>query len=135
MTDQQQQTGEKTVVEQEPLTGLNIISDATTTSNPSTKSTALAEVDPNSMSHVNSSTSISIQSKSTADPKKVSIAEPKEDPSGINEDLEVTLPEGEDHDHRLDDDVGEGNMQMAVAEKKKKSRKKKPKSQRGLVRF
>ena len=46
----------------------------------------------------------------------------------------MVLPEGEDHEDGLDDDVGGSNMQMEIGEKKKKSKKKKkPKSKRGLV--
>lgn len=133
MTDQQRHTGTHAVVEQEPLTGLNLISDATTNDDTSKKS-VLAEVDPNSVSNVSSNASVNTKSRSAADPKKVSIAEPNEEASGVDENLELALPGGEDHEDRLDDDIGGANMQMEVGGKKKKSKKKKPKSQRGLVR-
>lgn len=134
MADQKQPTADKKTFEREPLTGLNLTSDATTTSDTYEKSTALAEVDPNSVSHGNSNTSISATSKPAADPKKMSITEPNEDASGVDDNIEVVLPEGEDHEDGLDDDVGGSNMQMEVGEKKKKSKKKKkPKSKRGLV--
>lgn len=132
MTDQQRHTGTHAVVEKEPLTGLNLISDATTNDDTSKKSTVLAEVDPNSVSNVSSNASVNTKSRSAADPKKVSIAEPNEEASGVDENLEIVLPGGEDHEDRLDDDIGGANMQMEVGGKKKKSKKKKPKSQRGL---
>lgn len=135
MTDQQQHTGTHATVEQEPLTGLNLISDPTANDNTSKKTAALAEVDPNSVSNVSSNASVNIKSRSSANPKKVSITEPNEEVDGVDESLEVVLPEGGDHQDRLDDDVGGATMQMEVGGKKKKSKKRKPKSQRGLVRF
>ena len=122
MADGQQHTSSSAVVEQEPLTGLNLTS---------RKSAALAEVDLNSESNINSDASFNTDSKSA--PKKVSIAEPDEEASGVNENLEIALPEGIDNEDRLDDDTGGANMPVGVGEKKKK--KKKPKSQRGLVGF
>ena len=41
-----------------------------------------------------------------------------EDSSGVAENLEVALPEGEDHEDGLDDDVGGSNMQMESGKKK-----------------
>ena len=131
MADGQQHTSSSAVVEQEPLTGLNIISDASTNGNTSRKSAALAEVDLNSVSNINSDASLNTESKSV--PKKVSIADADEQASGVNENLEIALPEGIDNEDRLDDDTGGANMPVGVGEKKKK--KKKPKSQRGLVGF
>ena len=131
MADGQQHTSRSAVVEQEPLTGLNLISDASTNGNTSRKSAALAEVDLNSVSNINSDASIHAESKSA--PKKVSIAVPDEEASGVKENLEIALPEGIDNEDRLDDDVGGANRQVGVGEKKKKKRK--PKSQRGLVGF
>lgn len=133
MADRQQLTATDDVIEMEPLTGLNLISDATTNGNISKKSTIWAEVDSNSVSNVNDNASVNTKSKSAADPKTVSIAEPNEEASGIDENLEVALPEGEDHEE--DDNIDGTNMHMEVGGKKKKSKKRKPKSQRGLVRF
>lgn len=130
MADGQQQTSNSAAVEQEPLTGLNLISDASTNGT-SRKSAALAEVDLNSVSNINSDASLNTESKSA--PKKVSIAEPDEEASGVNENLEIALPEGIDNEDRLDDETGGANMPLGVGEKKKKKRK--PKSQRGLVGF
>ena len=130
MADQQQPTDMHGVIKQEPLTGLNIISDATTNSNTSKKSTALPVVDSNSVSNINDNSSVNTNSNSAADPKKVSITEPNGETSGVDQNLEVALG---DHEDRVDDDIGGANMQMGVGGKKKKS-KKKPKSQRGLVR-
>lgn len=135
MADQKQHRDMNGVIEQEPLTGLNLISDATTNANSSMKSNALAEVDPISVSNFNVNSSVNTSFKSTTDLKKVSIAEANEEAGGINESHEVVLPEGEDIEDRLADDIDEANVQMEVGEKKKKSKKKKPKSQRGLVRF
>ena len=129
MGDKQKPTETHTGVEQEPLTGLNITSDAT-----SKESTVLTEVDSNSASIVNRNKSVSTKPKSAADPKKVSIAEPNEETSGVDENLELALPEGDDHEDGVDDDVGGANMQMEVGGKRKKNKKKKPKSKRGLVR-
>lgn len=131
MADGPQQTSNSAAVEQKPLSGLNLISDASTNGNTSRKSAALAEVDLNSVSNINSDASLNTESKSA--PKKVSIAEPDEEASGVNENLEIALPEGIDNGDRLDDDAGGANMPVGVGEKKKK--KKKPKSQRGLVGF
>ncbi len=117
MPDQQQHTDTNDVVEQEPL------------------STALAELDQNSVSNAKSNDPVNTKSKPATNPKHVSIAEPSEEPSGVDENLKVTLPEGEGHEVALDDDIGGENMQMEVGGKKKKNKKKKPKSQRGLVRF
>lgn len=135
MADQQQPTDTHGLVEQEPLTGLNIISDATTKGNTSQQSNALAEIDLNSASNFNSNISVSTTLKPAADPKQVSIAEPNEETSGVNENLEVALAEGDDHEDRVDDDVGGAGMQMEVGGIKKKSKKKKPKSKRGRVRY
>ena len=134
MADNQQPTDTHAGVEQEPLTGLNITSDVTTKGNTSKESTALAEVNSNSVSNVNSNTSVSTKHNSAAEPKNVSIAEPNEETGGVDENLEVVLPEGDDHEDRVDDDVGGANMQMEVGGKRKKNKKKKPKSKRGLVR-
>ena len=125
MADQQQHSDTSGDVEQEPLTGLNLLSNATADGNTSKTSTALTEVDPNSVSNVNT------KSKSTTDPKKVSIAEPNMETGGVDENVEVA---GDDHEKRLDDDIDGASLQMGVGGKKKKN-KKKPKSQRGLVRF
>lgn len=135
MADQQQHTGTNTVIEPEPLTGLNLISDITTNGNNSEKSTAMADVDPNSVSNVNSNLSVNTESQSAAVPNKVSTTEPNGEASGVDENLEVALPEGENHEEGLEDDIGGANMQMGVGEKKKKSKKRKPKSKRGLVQF
>lgn len=116
MADQQQHTDTNDVVEQEPL------------------STALAELDQNSVSNAKSNDSVNTKSKPATNPKHVSIAEPSEKASAVDENLELALPEGEGHEVTLDDDIDGANMQMGVGGKKKKS-KKKPKSQRGLVRF
>lgn len=134
MADKQEPTDTHTGIEQEPLTGLNITSDATTKGNTSKESTTLAEVDSNSVSNVDSNNSVSTKPHSAADPRKVSVAEPIEETSGIDENLELALPEGDDHEDRVDDDVGGTNMQMEVGGKQKKRKKRKPKSKRGLVR-
>lgn len=133
MADQQQHTGTNGAVEQEPLTGLNLITDAITNGNTSNESNALAEVDPNSVSNVNSSGSINTQVESATDLKQVLFAEPNEKASGVDENLEIALLEGDDYEDIGDGDIGESNMPMGVGEKKKKKKKKKPKSQRGLV--
>lgn len=130
MAEQQQHIATDDVVEIEPLTGLNLISDATTNVNIPKKSTILAEVDPNSVSNVNDDAPVNTNSKSAAEPKTVSIAEPNEEARGIDENLEVALPEGEDHEE--DDNIDGTNMHMEVGAKKRKSKKRKPKSQRGL---
>ncbi len=117
MADQQQHTDTNDVVEQEPL------------------STALAELDQNSVSNAKSNDSVNTKSKPATNPKHVSIAEPSEKASAVDENLELALPEGEGHEVTLDDDIDGANMQMEVGAKKKKNKKKKPKSQRGLVRF
>ena len=116
MADQEQYTDTKDVAERESL------------------GTALAEVDQNSRSNANSNESVNTKSKPAANAKHVSIAEPSEEASGVDENLEVALPEGEGHEVRLDDDIGGANTQMEIGGKKK-NKKKKPKSQRGLVRF
>ncbi|CAD6563964.1 MAG: hypothetical protein ASARMPRED_002593 [Alectoria sarmentosa] len=133
MADKKQHKDVNGVIEQEPLTGLNLISDATINANSAMKSNALTEVDPNSVSNFNVNASDNTNSKSTTDLKKVSIAEVNEEAGGINESHEVALPEGEDIEDRLADEIDGANVQMDVGEKKKKkSKKKKPKSQRGL---
>ncbi|CAD6576268.1 MAG: hypothetical protein ASARMPREDX12_007814 [Alectoria sarmentosa] len=133
MADQKQHKDMNGVIEQEPLIGLNLISDATINANSAMKSNALTEVDPNSVSNFNVNASDNTNSKSTTDLKKVSIAEVNEEAGGINESHEVALPEGEDIEDRLADEIDGANVQMDVGEKKKKkSKKKKPKSQRGL---
>ena len=134
MADQQQHTNMNSVVEQEPLTGLNVILDTSTGGNTSKKSNALAKANPHSVSNINSNTSVNTDSKSAGDPKEVSMAEPNKGASAIDENLEVALPEGKDDEDRLDEDVGGLNMQAGIGEKKKKN-KRKPKSQRGLVSF
>ena len=133
MADQQQHTGTNGVIKQEPLTGLNLISNTPTNGKDSKKSTALAEVDTNAVSNVNSNAPVNTKSKPVADQKRVSIAEPSEEASRADENLEVALPEGEDHEDRSDDDIGGVDMEMGVGEKKKRGKKKKPKSKRGLV--
>ena len=133
MADQQQHTGTNGAVEQEPLTGLNLITDATTNGNISNESNALAGVDPNTVTNVNSSGSISPQVESAIDIKHVSFTEPNEEASGIDENLELALLEGNDHEDTWGGNIGEANMPMGVGDKKKKKKKKKPKSQRGLV--
>ena len=130
MADQQQHTNMNSVVEQEPLTGLNVISDTSTDGNTSKKSNALAKANPHSVS--NSNTSVNTESKSVGDSKKVSIAEPNKEARAIDDNLEV--PEGKDDEDRLEEDIGGLNMQAGIGEKKKKN-KRKPKSQRGLVSF
>lgn len=132
MADQQQHKDAGGIIEQEPLTGLNLISDATANTKTANKSTALTEVDPNFVSNVNGHISVNSKSQSTTNSKKVSIAEPNEEAGGVNENLEAALPEGEDHENRLENDIDGANMQMGVGEKKKKSKKRRPKSQRGL---
>ena len=134
MADQQQNTGTNGAVEQEPLTGLNLITDATTNDNISNESNPLAGVDPNSITTVNSRGSINPQVESAIDVKHVSFAEPNEEASGVDENLELALLEGDDHEDTWGGDIGEANMPMGVGDKKKKKKKKKkPKSQRGLV--
>ena len=133
MAAEKQHTELNDVVEQEPLTGLNLISDTPVNVNTFKKSTALAEIDPNLVSKANDNTSATTESKSAADAKHVSIAGADEEIIGADSNLEVALPEGEDIEDNLDNDVRGPSMQMGVGEKKKKNRKKKPKSQRGLV--
>lgn len=135
MADQQQHKDMNDVVQQEPLTGLSLISDARANANTSKKSTALAEVNPNSVSNINGSAAVITDPKTAMNSKNVSIVEPNEEVGCVNENLEVALPEGDDHEDRLEEDVDGANTQMAVGEKRKRSKKKKPKSQRGLVRF
>lgn len=129
MPDEISSKDTKIVVEQELMPGLTIVSNFSTDGNAS-QTTVVVEDDSKSVSNINSNDSVNTKPKLTPDPKKVSIVEPKEEASGTNEDLEVALQEGENHEDRLEDDIG---MQTGVAKKKKKS-KKKPKSQRGLVR-
>ena len=130
--DQLQHTGTDTVVDPEPLTGLNIISDMTANGNISEKPIALAEVDHNLVSNVDSNASVDTKSKT----KKVSVVEPNKDFSDVDENLEIAVPEGEEKEDGPDDDIDGTNMQMEIGGKKKKNKKKKkkPKSQRGLVR-
>lgn len=134
MADEQQPTDTHSIVEHEPLTGLNIISDATTNSSTFEESIALAEIDANSVSKVDNNTCVSTMPKSAADLRQVSIAEPNEETSGVNENFEVALPDGNDHEDRVDSDAGGAEMQMGVGGIKKK-KKKRPKSKRGLVRL
>ena len=133
MASDQQHTSMNTAVDPEPLTGLNLISDTSSNTSTSKKSNALAEIDSNSASKLNSNAFASTETKSTTGSKKVSIIEAKEAASGTDETLEAVLPEGEDNEDHMDDDIGELNMQTGIGEKKKKKKKKKPKSQRGLV--
>ena len=127
--DQLQHTGTKTVVDPKPLTGLNISSDTTFNSHISGNPIALAEVDHNLVSNMDSNASVDTKSKS----KKVSVAEPDKDFSDVDENLEMAVTEREEKDVGLKDDIDGTNMQMEISGKKKNKNKKKPKGQRGLV--
>ena len=127
--DQLQHTGTKTVVDPEPLTGLNMISDTTVNSHISGNPMALAEVDHNLVSDMDSNASVDTKSKS----KKVSVAEPKKAFSDVDDNLEIAVPEREEKEDRLNDDIDGTNTQMEIGGKKRNRNKKKPKSQRGLV--
>lgn len=62
--------------------------------------------------------------------------QPVDKASGIDENLEIALREGEGHEDDREHDFGGDNAQMEFGEKKRKNRKKKkPKTKRGLVRF
>lgn len=135
MADQQQHTETTDIVEQDSFTGYSHISDAPTKFNTSKESTPLAEVDPESVSNINCNASVNADSRSAAESKTVSIVEPNEEADGVDENIELALPEGEDQEDRLDVDIARADMQMGVGEKKKKNKKKKSKSQRGLVRL
>ena len=128
--DQLQHTGTRFVIDPEPLTGLNIVTDTTANGHVSEKPTALAEVDHNLVSSMDSNVSVDRESKS----KKVVVIEPNKDFSDVVENLEIAVPKGEEKEHELDDDIDGTNMQMESGDKKKKKKKRKPKSQRGLVR-
>ena len=137
MAAEQQHTKTNMANEQEPLTGLNSMSDTSPNAKTSSNSAALAEVDPNSVSIINSNASATSESKSSKDLKTVSIAEAKDGASGneiIFEALEVASPDDQNDEDQLDDHIGVSNVQTGLGEKKKKNKKKKPKSQRGLVR-
>ena len=126
---QLQRTGTKTAVDPEPLTGLNIVSDTTANGHISEKPIALAEVDRNSVADMHSNASV--DNKFTN--KKVSVVEPNKEFSAVDENLEIAVPQGEEKEDRLDDDIGGTNMQMEIGGKKNNKNKKKTKSQRGLV--
>ena len=127
--DQLQRTGTKIAVDPEPLTGLNIISDTTASGYISGNPIALAEVDHNLVSNMDSNASVDTKSKS----KKVSVAEPNKDFSDVDENLEIAVSEREEKEDGLNDDVDGTNIQMEIGGKKKNKNKKKPKTQRGLV--
>ena len=133
MADEQRHTDRNSLVETDPSTGPNIVSNASINSNTSNKSLVLAEADSTSISKLNSNLSVNIKPKSSADPKRVSIAETNEEEGGSDGNRKLALPEVEDDGERLDKDIGGSNMPIGLGEKKKKNRKKKPKSQRGLV--
>ena len=126
--DQLQRTGTQMAVDPEPLTGLNISSDTTVNSHIFGNPIALAEVDHNLVSNMDSNASIDTNSKC----KKVSVAEPNKDFSEV-ENLEIAVPEREEKEDGLNDDIDRTNMQMEISGKKKSRNKKKPKGQRGLV--
>lgn len=137
MAAEQQHTKTNMANEQEPLTGLDSMSDTSPNANTSSNSTALTEVDPKSVSNINTNASATTESHSGKDLKKVSIVEAKEGASGNDitfEALEVASPDGQNDEDQLDDEIGVSNVQIESGEKKKKSKKRKPKSQRGLVR-
>ena len=127
--DQLQHTDTKIVVDPEPLTGLNIISDTTANGHISEKPIALAEVDRNLVSNMDSKASIDNKSKN----KKVSVVEPSNEFSVVDENLEIAVPKGEEKEDGLDDDIGGTNIQMETGGKMNNENKKRPKSQRGLV--
>ena len=127
--DQLQRTGTNIAIEPEPLTGLNISSDTTVNSHISGNPIALAEVDHNLVSNMDSNASVDTKSKS----KRVSVVEPNKDFSEVDENLEVAVPVGEEKEDGLGDDIGGTNMQMEMGGKQKEKKKKKPKSKRGLV--
>ena len=133
MAAETQHTEPHSAVEHEPLTGLNLTLDSPSNDNTSKQSSAKAGVDPEAVSKANSNTSATINSKPTAEHKKVSIAETGEDASGVDKSFEMASLEDEDNEDELDKNFGGFNTPTGVGEKKKKKRKKKPKSQRGLV--
>ena len=128
--DQLQHNGTKFVIDPEPLTGLNIVTDTTANGQVSEKPIALAEVDHNLVSNMDSNASVDRESKS----KKVVVVEPNNDFSDVVENLEIAVPKGEEKENELDDDIDGTNVQMESGDKKKKKKKRKPKSKRGLVR-
>ena len=133
MAAETQHTEPHSAVEHEPLTGLNLTLDNPSNDNTSKQSSATAEVDPEAVSKANSNPSATINSKPTAEHKKVSIAETGEEVSGVDKSFEIASLGDEDNEDGLDKDIGGFNTPTGVGEKKKKKRKKKPKSQRGLV--
>ena len=127
--DQLHHTGAKTVVEPEPLTGLNVISDTTVNGHISANPTALAEIDHNLVSNMDSNAFVDTKSES----KKVSVAEPNKEFNDVDKNLEIAVPEREEKEDGLNDDIEGTNMQMEIGGKKKTKNKKKSKGQRGLV--
>lgn len=99
------------------------------------KTTALSEINPNTVTSVNGASSkqdVSNQTDTqpTVTPKKVTIVDVGEEDAGGDPSLERVLPDGEDQDDGPEDDQN-ANPQMGIGTKKKKKRK--PKSKRGLV--
>ena len=126
MAAESQPTEPHSAVEHEPLTGLNLASDAPSNNITSRQSSAIAQVDPEVVSKANSNP------KPAAEPKKVSITEAGEETAGVDKSFEIASPVDEDNENELDNNIGGFNTHTGVGEKKKK-KKKKPKSQRGLV--
>ena len=133
MADEQQHTDRNNLVETDPLTGLNIVSNDSINSSASNRSLEFAEADSNSISKLTSNLSVNSKPKSPADPKRVSIAETNEEEGGSDGNRNLALPGVEDDGERLDKDNGGSDMPIGLGEKKKKKKKRKPKSQRGLV--
>ena len=134
MAAESQRTEPHSAVEHEPLTGLNLTSDAPSNDNTSRQSSAMAQVDPEAVSKANSNPSATTNSKLAAEHKKVSVAETVEEASGVDKSFEIASLEDKDNEDKLDDDIGGFNTHTDIGEKKKKKKKKKkPKSQRGLV--
>ena len=123
MATEQQLTKTNNVMEQESLTGLNLISINSANGNSSKKSTALTEVDPNSVSKANDNASATTESNSASHLKKTSIAEASEEASGKDTTLEAASPGDKDDEENLDDDIGGLNAQMGVGEMKKSGRR------------
>ena len=134
MANEQQHTDTTDSFEQEPLTVPHIIMDTPIDDN-TKKLTSSAEVDLDSVSNGDTNASAGTKATSTADSKRVSIAEPSEEQIGVDTNLKAKLPEGEDLGDTIHDNIDtSADIPMEVNEKKKKSKKRKPKSQRGLVR-
>ena len=116
------------------MTQVGLISDTLANANISQKSNALTNMGSNSVLKVNNSTSMNTSSEPNGDVMEVPITEPNDKASGVDENLEIALPEGQGHEHDREHVFGDTSSPMEFGERKRKNKKKKPKSKRGLVR-